>query len=116
MGKYTARRMDIRIGKQHVSLLPVGTQLIGCKGRVDVEGSVGRAQLLLLDKRAKRAADLINDAASTEESQPPIPRTPHADNPSISWTWKIVTNSMDKRFVDLDKESFFSLLMEISNA
>ncbi len=116
MGKYLAKRMDIRIGKQHVSLLPVGTQLIGCKGRVDVEGSAGSAQLLLLDKRAKRAADLIKDTVSIEENQPETPATRQSDNPPISWVWKIVTHSMDKRFVDLDKESFFSLLMEISNA
>lgn len=113
IGKYLAKRMDITIGKQRVSLVPIGTQLIGCKGRVDAEGSAGRAQILLVDDRVKRAADLIN---GTVIISPNVPALSSAGTPPISWTWKIVTNSADKRFVDLDKESFFALLMEIANA
>jgi hypothetical protein len=105
--------MDITIGKQRVSLVPIGTQLIGCKGRVDAEGSAGRAQILLVDDRVKRAADLINGTVSIS---PSVPALSSAGTPPISWTWKIVSNSADKRFVDLDKESFFALLMEIANA
>ena len=116
IGKYSARKMDINIGKQRVSLVPIGTQLVGCKGRVDAEGSAGRAQILLLDERVKRAADLIKVRVSTEGSDPHLSPSVPAANPQISWTWKILTNSVDKRFVDLDKESFFSLLMEIANA
>lgn len=116
LGKYLARRMDINIGKQRVSLVPIGTQLIGCKGRVDAEGSAGRAQILLLDKRVKRAADLIRVTVRIEGDDPYVPPSPPLGNSPISWTWKIVTNSVQKRFVDLDKESFFALLMEIANA
>lgn len=41
---------------------------------------------------------------------PPLPQ-----KPATSWAWKIVTNSVHKKFVDLDKESFFALLVEIAN-
>ena len=50
IGEYLAKRMAIKIGRQRVSLVPVGTLLIACKGRVDVVGSAGRAQLLLLGR------------------------------------------------------------------
>lgn len=113
IGKYSAKRMDIKIGRQRVSLVPVGTLLIGCKGRVDVEGSAGRGQILLVDARARSAADLIKVTVSIKGSVPPSPAPPKGP---ISWAWKIVTNTAQKRFVDLNKDSFFALLMEIANA
>jgi len=112
LGTYTAKRMDISIGRQHISLVPVGTFLVGCKGRVDAEGSAGRAQLLLVNERAKSAADLIKVTVNIKGTAPPSPR----ERQPISWAWKILTTTVPKRFVDLDKESFFALLMEIANA
>jgi len=41
IGIYLAKRMDIKIGRQSVSLVPLGTMLIGCKGRVDAQGPAG---------------------------------------------------------------------------
>lgn len=112
IGTYTANRMDISIGRQLISLVPVGTFLVGCKGRVDAEGSAGRAQILLVNERAKSAADLVRVRANMKGSASPSP----PEQQPISWAWKIVTTTAPKRFVDLDKESFFALLMEIANA
>src|SRR5579863_7246613 len=64
IGTYSAKRMDIRIGKQRVSLVPVGTLLVGSKGRVDAVGSAGRALILLVDQKARSAADLIKVTVS----------------------------------------------------
>jgi len=113
IGKYLARRMDIRIGRQSVSLVPVGTLLIGCRGRVDIEGAAGRAQILLVDERATSAADLIKVTVNIKGNVPPPPPPPLQP---ITWAWKIVSNAAQRRFVDLDKESFFAVLMEIANA
>jgi len=75
IGAYVAKRMDIRIGKQQVSLVPVGTLLIGCKGRVDAQGSAGSAQILLVNERARSAADLIKVRVSlgSKGQLPPSP-------------------------------------------
>jgi hypothetical protein len=113
IGQYLAKRMDIKIGRQHVSLVPVGTLLVGCKGRVDAQGSAGRAQILLVDERARSAVDLIKVAVNVKGS---APASAAARKPPSSWAWKILTNAAQKQFVDLDKESFFALLMEIANA
>lgn len=113
IGQYSAKRMDIKIGRQNVSLVPVGTLLVGCKGRVDALGSAGRAQILLVDARAKSAADLIKVTVNIKGS---APAPSAARKPANSWAWKILTNAVQKQFVDLDKESFFALLMEIANA
>jgi hypothetical protein len=113
IGRYSARRMDIRIGRQLVALVPVGTLLIGCKGRVDVEGTAGRGHILLVNERVRSAADLIRVTVSAKGNVPPVPLLPKEP---ISWVWKIVTNGAQRVFVDLDKENFLSLLMETANA
>lgn len=112
IGDYMANQMDIAIGRQRVSLIPIATMLVGCKGRVDAEGSAGRAQILLVNEKARTAADLVKVTVKLEGNPPGA--APEAK--PISWAWKIVTNTFPKRFVDLDKESFFALLMEIANA
>lgn len=110
IGIYVARRMNIKIGRrQEVFLDPVGTLLVGCRGRVDVVGSAGRAQLVLVDENAKSAADLITVKIGV------LPSPPAAQRP-ISWTWKIVSRDIRRSFVKLDKDSFFELLMEIAGA
>ncbi len=115
IGSYSAIQMDITIGGQKVSFVPKGTLFIGCKGRVDVVGSVGQAQLLLVDERAKSAADLIKvTVAIHKKGGMPAPPSPKRE--PVSWAWKIVTNTTPRRFVNLDKDSLFSLLMEVSNA
>src|SRR5271157_3693933 len=48
IGAYKAKRLVIAIGAQEIVLTPVGTLLIGSKGRVDVEGSAGNSRLVLV--------------------------------------------------------------------
>lgn len=113
LGSYQVRRMDIDIGRQHVSLEPIATLLIGSRGRVDVVGSAGlRAQLTRVHKNTKSWADLVHVTIGKEGALPP---PPPATQP-ISWAWKIVRRDVHVSFVELNKESFFSLLMEVSGA
>jgi hypothetical protein len=49
LGSYSALQMIVRIGKSAFLLKPVGTQFIGCNGRVDITGSMGLARLELHD-------------------------------------------------------------------
>jgi len=62
IGSYSAKQMVLRIGRQEVDLVPIGTLLIGSKGRVDVRGPAGRAQLLLVDSKVSdpQIADSCN--------------------------------------------------------
>jgi hypothetical protein len=112
LGTYSAKRMDIRIGRLHVSLAPVGRLLIGCTGGVNIEGSAGRAQILRVREKVRTAADLVKFTWILEGDVPPsLP-----PQEQIPWAWKILTNGSPRAFVGLDKESFFQLLMEIANA
>ena len=113
IGAYSARRMNLRIGRQTIYLDPVGTLLIGSAGRVDAVGPGGRrAQLVLVREGAKSIGDLIRvrvgadtDAfASQPVSQP------------ISWVWKIISQDARRTFIELDRDSFYELLMELASA
>ena len=111
IGAYESRMMIIRIGRREITLRPIGTFLIGSKGRVDVEGSAGRAKLALVDK----------DAASMRSAMriigPGEPRPPTEETPKhIEWTWKIVTSPPAVALLELNKDLFFQVLMEVSNA
>jgi hypothetical protein len=54
IGSYTAHQMTLKIGPQEISLRPIGTLLIGTKGRVDVVGPSGRTRFLLVNKESSR--------------------------------------------------------------
>jgi hypothetical protein len=111
IGTYQAKRMEIKIGRQHILLEPVATLLIASAGRVDVVGSAGRAQLMLVSQRAKSWADVVKvTVRGAEAVLPPAA----ASEEETAWAWKIVSRTVRGTFVELDKESFFTLLMEIS--
>jgi len=112
VGEYAAKRMDIKIGRQRVTLEPVGTLLIGSKGRVDVRGSAGKGLLLLLNEKAKKPADLISLTVIVGKTAPP----PKPQKGPISWVWKIVGAGPQRDFLDLNRDSFLALLMEVTGA
>ena len=113
IGPYAAKAMTIRIGSKVIQLEPIGTNLIGTKGRVDVSGPLGNARLLLLRKAAKSASDLIHISVSFNGQLPASPPSRPPAKPD--WTWKIVLRPPTQRFVDLEKEAFLNLLLEVSN-
>jgi hypothetical protein len=113
IGTYQAKRMEIKIGRQHILLEPVATLLIASAGRVDVIGSAGRAQLMLVSQRAKSWADVTK--VTVLQGGVVSPPTDSLEKPT-EWAWKILSRSIRGTFVELDKESFFALLMEISGA
>jgi hypothetical protein len=113
IGAYATRKMIIHVGRQEITLTPIGTLLIGSKGRVDVEGSAGKARLVLVDKDATSARSLIK-VTIVDPKRPPKPEQEAPKH--IEWTWKIVTSPPAVAFLELNKDSFFQVLMEVSNA
>lgn len=118
IGVYTAKRLAITIGAQEIVLTPVGTLLIGSKGRVDVEGSAGNSRLVLIDKNIVHPRQMFS-VGVTVISAGGSTRVPHPEAPrpakEIEWTWKIVSRPPVMHFVELNKETFFEMLMEVSN-
>lgn len=110
IGTYEADIMIINFAGQQIKLKPIGTLLIGTKGRIDMEGARGRAQFILADKDSKEmkigVSISTNGEASSEKHQRKIP----------DWTWKIVLREPRKiAYEDFNEDNFFNSLVEIAN-
>src|SRR5262245_34064083 len=87
IGKYTARRMVLRIGRQQIHITPFGTVLIGTRGRVDVEGPGGHTRFVLVDSAAAQ----------------PQPRKEKSQK-NIRWVWKIATSPPKIQYIELNQD------------
>ncbi|HJX83083.1 MAG TPA: hypothetical protein VJ723_01920 [Candidatus Angelobacter sp.] len=111
VGSYTTKQMVLKIGRQTVNIVPIGTVLIGSKGRVDVVGPIGRTQIVLVNSKAKSPLDLIRFDISIGDK----PRAAAKEVPqSIQWAWKIVSRPPERRFEELTRETFYKVLMDVT--
>lgn len=110
-GKYSAPTMTIKMGLKEVRILPIGTMLIGSKGRADIVGVMGRARLVLLN--SKVSARQMVSVRIVDASKPSIPK-PNEEQ-EIEWVWKIVGSPLSPSFVDLSKESFLNAMLQVSD-
>lgn len=111
IGTYDVDVMNINFAGQQVKIEPIGTLLIGTKGRIDMEGARGRVQFILADKDSKGMKVNVSisiDGESKKEQQ-------KTETPN--WTWKIVLRDSRRiSYEDFTEENFFNGLMEIINA
>ncbi len=99
IGQYKARRLIIKIGGKEIVLEPIGTLLVGTKGRVDVTGPAGKTRFMLVDKDAIRPSFRVATTSSQKGPQ---------------WIWKIVTSPPNIQYIELTRDSLFRALMEVS--
>jgi hypothetical protein len=112
IGSYSAKQMVLKIGRQEVNLVPIGTLLIGFKGRVDVEGPAGKAQIALVDSKASSTASLIHVSVGVGGKPPVAPKKPAEP---VEWAWRIVTRPPERRFIEITQETLFQTIMEVAN-
>ena len=115
IGIYTAREMILKIGRSTVTFTPIGTMLIGTKGRVDVQGPVGTARLSLVNKQVTTARQLVRVTVRRPGDPPPAPPSPEAIK-QIEWAWKISTPPPEMKFIELTQETFFDIILAVANA
>ena len=109
IGDYSVATMALDIGTNRIVFDPVGTNLIGAKGRVDMQSAKGTVKFVLVP--ADATAIGWRSRIVVEGSDPgPEPVEPVAD-----WTWKIATSSPSGRCVELCKDSFQDAIMEVVN-
>ena len=115
IGKYSVDKIDITIGNRKVHLIPIGIQLIGCKGRVDMKGLNGLIKIVLVDSRMKSLRDHIK--ITTHVVGEPKPNEPEklesADK--IQWKWRLLTAPPTSKYLEFNEENFLEALMELAH-
>lgn len=112
-GPYTVQQMNLRIADAMVILEPIGTMLIGSKGRVDVQGPRGSARLSLMNRKTINVRQMIRVRVMIG-NEPEPPQEP--DQGPIDWVWKIMKSTPDVDFVELTEDSFFGMIIGVIDA
>ncbi|MDE3021007.1 MAG: hypothetical protein KGI54_04035 [Pseudomonadota bacterium] len=115
IGLYDADQLVLTIGRSVVTFTPIGTMLIGLKGRVDVQGARGQARLSLVNKQVNSAHQLIRVTVSVAGEAKKKSSSPD-EIKEIEWTWKIFTAPPQMKFIDLTQEAFFDMILSIADA
>lgn len=110
LGSYQAKSLVVEIGSNKIYFDPVGTLLIGAKGRVDMIGNYGTVKFVLVPQDS--SGPKINVRIWSESEDPPP--EDHLDSVA-QWDWKIATSPPNIKYVELQEESFKDAIMEVSN-
>jgi hypothetical protein len=104
IGEYVVKAAIVRIGSSEVKFEPIGTNLIGARGRIDMIGPCGRIRFLLVDE----------DSNAPRTFKGGVYRAKNEED--INWVWKIATDPPNIEYFDMDENLFFDALMEVVNA
>ncbi|WP_156516572.1 hypothetical protein [Paraburkholderia caribensis] len=110
LGTYAVREAHITIGTQSVKLRPLGTFLIGARGRVDMTGPRGITRFTIVppDATAPRVRVTVLSPGQTPPQQ-------EAVAPPETWVWKIATPPPRITYIDLTPETFREALIGVVN-
>lgn len=112
LGTYKAYQLEILLGRQLVQLKPVGTFLIGARGRVDMIGPRGSVRFVIVPPAAKKPNIRVTVSIAGEENEP-LPEPKHV--PIEEWVWKISTLPPQIMYLELTSESFRNALVGVVN-
>ena len=109
IGSYDVEFLEVQIGTIKVHFDPIGTRILGAKGRVDMHGPHGTVKFVLVPKTdSSPTIRVIQEAYSEvkDEAKPVIEEL----------AWKILTPPPNIKYIELEEESFLSAIMEVANA
>ena len=110
IGIYEVAALEVQIGAIKVRFDPIGTRVLGAKGRVDIHGPHGTVKFVLVPKTASSPTIrvIIRDSSSGTKDEP---------EPIVEeWAWKRRTPPPNIKYIELEEESFLSAIMEVANA
>jgi len=112
IGTYKAPRMLICLAGEIIRLKPIGTNLIGAKGRVDISGPIGSATVVLVDSRMKGMRDHIKVKVYASGE---TPNEEQRDTTPIKWEWRFVTAPPTRKYQAVNQDTIYSVIMELTN-
>ena len=109
LGSYDADKLTFKIGREKIVARPIGTLLIGARGRVDLSGPRKTLKIVLLAKGAPVLTTKIEHGGVTEESSRSMVR---GDVDEAGWY--IETPPPESVVVAFGEDSFRDAIMEVS--
>lgn len=111
IGSYSVDVMDIKLGEYRVKLEPIGTNLIGAYGRIDLIGAMGKIKFVLVNKAHSRPPAIkftikVGDEPDTENLKV-------ESSEKIELEWKISTPPPRIEYSELNDENFLNALIEV---
>jgi hypothetical protein len=114
IGSYMAPSMNIEFGGLKVTLKPIGTLLIGSKGRVDMTGKGGTVRIILVDSKKKGLTDFIKITVR-EAGKPQLKEIAKPAEQVINWEWRFISTQPSSLFVPVNQETIFTSIMALAN-
>jgi len=117
IGSYQVDKKLLHIKNKDITFTPIGTNLIGAWGRIDMEGENGIVKFVLVPEKndvpkIETAILLTNeDKRKWQEKQDEIA----IRNKEAKKIWKIATPAPNIKYIDMNEETFFDALMEVIN-
>jgi hypothetical protein len=96
LGEYDAPAAEIIIASKKISLRPVGTLIVGARGRIDMDGPRGRVRFVLVGENLQRP-DLTDEGTKSKRE------------------WKVATAGPRIQYLPLTEQSFLDALMMVTN-
>lgn len=107
IGSYDVKSLEVQIGTIKVRFDPIGTLVLGVKGRVDMHGPHGTVKFVLVPKTdSSPTIRVIQESKVKDEQEPVIEEL----------AWKILTPPPNIKYIELEEEAFLSTIMEVANA
>jgi len=109
ISSYSVSVMNIKLGEHRVKLEPIGTNIIGAHGRVDLIGANGKVKFVLVNKYS--STPLIKITTSVE-GEPEKQQVNHQVE-KFELAWKIATPPPRIKYIDLNQDIFLEALLEV---
>lgn len=111
IGDYKTRRLRLEISNDSVVFDPIGTNLIGAFGRIDMVGKNGTIKFLLVDKDSTGPRISVKVIHAND-----LEKTPEVETlkKEIELAWKITVPPPTMKYIDLNEDSFSDALLEVT--
>lgn len=110
IGRYEVQTIEVSIGNTRVKFDPIGTNLLGAKGRVDMKGPSGTVRFVLVPESSMGPYVRIRIRSKVGD-----PENHEPEQVTTRWAWKISTPPPNIRYIELQEETFQTAIMEVVN-
>lgn len=113
IGSYVTKKLIAKFNNDTVTFTPVGRNIIGAKGRIDMDGKAGKVKFVLVEENvhSPQIITTITDGLAQKEITSKLEESENQEKN----IWKISTPPPKIKYLELTEDSFFDALMEVIN-